>query len=115
MDKLIEFSIKDLNEYLTCILCNGYFKEAHTIAECMHTFCKSCIWPGTIAAGLLLLHQTPINLKGPTTPVRPRPTLHLVKHHGKSTDTSNIDELLTVECSLNKLSEHSFACEYPMR
>ena len=43
-DKLIEFSIKDLNQYLTCILCNGYYRDAHTIAECMHTFCKSCIY-----------------------------------------------------------------------
>ena len=34
---------------------------------------------------------------------------------GKSTDTHDIDKLLTIECSLNKLSEESFACEYPMQ
>lgn len=28
---------------LTCPLCNGIFKEATTINECMHTFCKECI------------------------------------------------------------------------
>ncbi|KAF7143490.1 hypothetical protein RHSIM_Rhsim05G0011400 [Rhododendron simsii] len=29
---------------LTCPLCNGIFKEATTINECMHTFCKECIF-----------------------------------------------------------------------
>jgi len=26
-----------------CRLCDGYFRDAHTIVECMHTFCKSCL------------------------------------------------------------------------
>jgi hypothetical protein len=33
----------------------------------------------------------------------------------KSTDTYHIDDLLIIECSLNKLSEDKFACEYPMQ
>lgn len=40
---MIQFSLKDLNPYLTCTLCHGYFREAHTIPECMHTFCRVCI------------------------------------------------------------------------
>ena len=40
---MIQFSLKDLNPYLTCTLCRGYFREAHTIPECMHTFCRVCI------------------------------------------------------------------------
>ena len=40
---MIQFSLKDLNSYLTCSLCRGYFREAHTIPECMHTFCRVCI------------------------------------------------------------------------
>jgi len=28
---------------LVCLLCAGYFVEATTIVECLHTFCKSCI------------------------------------------------------------------------
>ena len=24
-------------------LCGGYFRDAHTITECLHTFCKSCL------------------------------------------------------------------------
>ncbi|XP_054168674.1 probable serine/threonine-protein kinase nek3 [Oppia nitens] len=33
----------DVNAGLTCILCNGYFINATTITECLHSFCKSCI------------------------------------------------------------------------
>ncbi|XP_012054367.1 PREDICTED: uncharacterized protein LOC105617422 [Atta cephalotes] len=32
-----------LNEHLTCKLCDGYFIDATTIIECLHSFCKSCI------------------------------------------------------------------------
>lgn len=26
-----------------CPLCNGLFRDANTITECNHTFCKECI------------------------------------------------------------------------
>ncbi|XKL59145.1 hypothetical protein PGB90_000161 [Kerria lacca] len=29
--------LKDVNEYLICILCNGYFVDATSIAECLHS------------------------------------------------------------------------------
>jgi len=32
------------NPYLVCKLCKGYYKEPTTIKECLHTFCKSCIY-----------------------------------------------------------------------
>ncbi|XP_042895607.1 polycomb group RING finger protein 1 [Parasteatoda tepidariorum] len=35
--------IRDLNPQIVCILCAGYFIDATTISECLHTFCKSCI------------------------------------------------------------------------
>uniref|UniRef100_T1JH44 RING-type domain-containing protein n=1 Tax=Strigamia maritima TaxID=126957 RepID=T1JH44_STRMM len=35
--------IRDLNPHIVCILCAGYFIDATTITECLHTFCKSCI------------------------------------------------------------------------
>lgn len=35
--------IVELNDYLTCKLCRGYFIDATTIIECLHTFCRSCI------------------------------------------------------------------------
>lgn len=34
---------KDLRPYLVCRLCDGLFRDAHTISECLHTFCKICI------------------------------------------------------------------------
>lgn len=38
-----ELSVAALNELLSCSLCHGYYRDAHTVTECMHTFCKSCI------------------------------------------------------------------------
>lgn len=35
--------LSDLNEHLICKLCKGYFVDATTIVECLHTFCRSCI------------------------------------------------------------------------
>lgn len=35
--------ISDINECITCKLCKGYFIDATTIIECLHTFCRSCI------------------------------------------------------------------------
>ena len=34
----------DLNPFLKCSLCGGFFRDAHTINECLDTFCKSCIF-----------------------------------------------------------------------
>lgn len=36
-------SIARLNEHLLCKICDGYYREAHTISECLHTFCKVCL------------------------------------------------------------------------
>uniref|UniRef100_A0AAR5Q7H9 RING-type domain-containing protein n=2 Tax=Dendroctonus ponderosae TaxID=77166 RepID=A0AAR5Q7H9_DENPD len=35
--------ISELNSCITCGLCKGYFIDATTIIECLHTFCRSCI------------------------------------------------------------------------
>jgi hypothetical protein len=43
MHRAIKPSITDLNQHLTCKLCKGYFIDATTIIECLHTFCRSCI------------------------------------------------------------------------
>nr|DBA15078.1 TPA: hypothetical protein GDO54_004335 [Pyxicephalus adspersus] len=36
-------NLADLNPYILCSICKGYFVDATTITECLHTFCKSCI------------------------------------------------------------------------
>lgn len=35
--------ITDVNPHLICVLCGGYYIDATTIIECLHSFCKSCI------------------------------------------------------------------------
>eukprot|EP00004_Rigifila_ramosa_P021430 TRINITY_DN569_c0_g1_i2.p2 TRINITY_DN569_c0_g1~~TRINITY_DN569_c0_g1_i2.p2 ORF type:complete len:157 (-),score=30.86 TRINITY_DN569_c0_g1_i2:301-771(-) len=39
----ISFPLSLVDKFLTCPMCQGYFYEARTIAECLHTFCKDCI------------------------------------------------------------------------
>uniref|UniRef100_F1LA89 Polycomb group RING finger protein 3 n=1 Tax=Ascaris suum TaxID=6253 RepID=F1LA89_ASCSU len=35
--------LRTLNPHITCPICKGYFIEATTVIECLHTFCKSCL------------------------------------------------------------------------
>ncbi|XP_062851668.1 polycomb group RING finger protein 6 [Trichomycterus rosablanca] len=35
--------LREMYPYIRCGLCNGFFIDATTITECLHTFCKSCI------------------------------------------------------------------------
>ncbi|XP_052802779.1 muscle M-line assembly protein unc-89-like isoform X1 [Mya arenaria] len=35
--------VSEVNPHLICVLCGGYYIDATTIIECMHTFCKTCI------------------------------------------------------------------------
>ena len=41
--KDISVPVEKLNAILGCKLCHGYFRNAHTIVECLHTFCKECL------------------------------------------------------------------------
>ena len=41
--RLVRLNLDDLNAHLVCRICMGYFRGAHTITECLHTFCKSCL------------------------------------------------------------------------
>eukprot|EP00520_Triparma_pacifica_P007941 CAMPEP_0118652598 /NCGR_PEP_ID=MMETSP0785-20121206/11400_1 /TAXON_ID=91992 /ORGANISM="Bolidomonas pacifica, Strain CCMP 1866" /LENGTH=249 /DNA_ID=CAMNT_0006545119 /DNA_START=276 /DNA_END=1022 /DNA_ORIENTATION=- len=38
------FCTSTLNPHLTCTLCNGLFRNATTITECLHTFCRACLF-----------------------------------------------------------------------
>lgn len=33
----------DMLSYLTCWLCKGVYRDAHTVNECMCSFCKGCL------------------------------------------------------------------------
>ena len=39
----IKFQTRILNQHLVCTICMGYFNDACTIIECLHTFCRVCI------------------------------------------------------------------------
>ncbi|KAK3858887.1 hypothetical protein Pcinc_034950 [Petrolisthes cinctipes] len=43
MGPLRRVKLTELNAHLVCVLCSGYFVDATTIIECLHTFCKTCI------------------------------------------------------------------------
>jgi len=40
----VEFPLGPVQEHLTCRLCKGYLRCALTISECLHSFCKSCLF-----------------------------------------------------------------------
>lgn len=39
----LKIRIRDINPHIVCSLCAGYFIDATTITECLHTYCKTCI------------------------------------------------------------------------
>jgi hypothetical protein len=41
--RTISFQTRIINQHLVCTLCMGYFNDACTIIECLHTFCRVCI------------------------------------------------------------------------
>ncbi|CAM4593237.1 unnamed protein product [Leuciscus chuanchicus] len=43
MHRTTRIKITELNPHLMCVLCGGYFIDASTIVECLHSFCKMCI------------------------------------------------------------------------
>ncbi|XP_051820406.1 polycomb group RING finger protein 1 isoform X3 [Antechinus flavipes] len=55
----VRVKIKDLNEHIVCCLCAGYFVDATTITECLHT----CEGP-----------PPPLSLPAPRPPSRTRPS-----------------------------------------
>lgn len=42
-DAKVMLKIREINPHVVCRLCAGYFIDATTIIECLHTFCKSCL------------------------------------------------------------------------
>lgn len=43
MHRSPKLKITELNPHLLCGLCGGYLIDASTLAECLHSFCRSCI------------------------------------------------------------------------
>lgn len=43
MPGTVRIKITELNPHLICVLCGGYYIDASTIRECLHSFCRTCI------------------------------------------------------------------------
>ncbi|XP_071108584.1 polycomb group protein Psc-like [Haliotis cracherodii] len=43
MHRTTRARLDDLNHHLVCVLCGGYFIDATSIIECLHSFCRTCI------------------------------------------------------------------------
>ncbi|XP_022907092.2 uncharacterized protein [Onthophagus taurus] len=43
MPSVKKVPLNSIKDQITCSLCKGYFIDATTIIECLHTFCRSCI------------------------------------------------------------------------
>ncbi|CAG0914271.1 unnamed protein product [Notodromas monacha] len=43
MSSMTIMKVRDLHPQIICPLCGGYFIDATTIVECLHSFCRSCI------------------------------------------------------------------------
>ena len=39
----VKFPLSNLTEHLMCTLCGGYYRDCHTIVDCLHSFCRSCL------------------------------------------------------------------------
>ncbi len=46
-DQFVELRVANMNPFLTCTVCGGYFRDAHTTVECLHT----CEWLGECMGG----------------------------------------------------------------
>ncbi|CDJ40536.1 zinc finger (C3HC4 RING finger) protein, putative [Eimeria tenella] len=40
----VSFPLKAIEKIFRCSLCSGYFRDAVTIKECLHTFCRWCLY-----------------------------------------------------------------------
>lgn len=39
----IDFPLSAIADHLICPLCQGYFRDPYTVADCLHSFCRSCL------------------------------------------------------------------------
>lgn len=58
-----ELPLNQFYPYIRCALCCGFFIDATTITECLHTFCKSCIvkhffYSNRCPTCSIIVHQT---------------------------------------------------------
>ncbi|EEB12607.1 polycomb complex protein bmi-1, putative [Pediculus humanus corporis] len=78
MDKLNsihKLKLLDLNPHLMCVLCGGYYIDATTIVECLHSFCRSCIVKHLESSKYCPICEVQVHKTKPLLNIRPDKTL----------------------------------------
>ncbi|KAL0276811.1 UNVERIFIED_CONTAM: hypothetical protein PYX00_004302 [Menopon gallinae] len=77
IDKMNRTKLKlsDLNPHLMCVLCGGYYIDATTIVECLHSFCRSCIVKHLESSKYCPICEVQVHKTKPLVNIRPDKTL----------------------------------------
>ncbi|KAF6208158.1 hypothetical protein GE061_016609 [Apolygus lucorum] len=67
--------VREVNPRLICVLCRGYFIEATTITECLHSFCRSCLVKYLETSKFCPICDVQLHKNNPLLSVRCDPTL----------------------------------------
>uniref|UniRef100_A0A8C8DFP7 RING-type domain-containing protein n=1 Tax=Oncorhynchus tshawytscha TaxID=74940 RepID=A0A8C8DFP7_ONCTS len=78
MHRTTRIKITELNPHLMCVLCGGYFIDATTIIECLHSFCKMCIVRYLETSKYCPICDVPVHKTKPLLNIRSLITLFLL-------------------------------------
>ncbi|XP_006817086.1 polycomb complex protein BMI-1-A-like [Saccoglossus kowalevskii] len=75
MNRTTKLKMTELNPHLMCVLCGGYFIDATTIIECLHSFCRTCIIRYLESSKYCPVCDTQVHKTRPLQYIRPDRTL----------------------------------------
>ncbi|XP_068226511.1 serine-rich adhesin for platelets-like [Palaemon carinicauda] len=75
MSGLHRLRVTELHPNLLCILCGGYYVDATTIVECLHSFCKTCIVRYLESSKFCPICDVQVHKTKPLLSIRPDKTL----------------------------------------
>lgn len=75
MQRPTRLKVIDVNPHLSCILCGGYFIDATTITECLHSFCRACIVRYLETSKYCPVCEVQVHKTRPLQSIRPDKTL----------------------------------------
>ncbi|XP_071547675.1 uncharacterized protein [Panulirus ornatus] len=75
MSGLRRLRVTELHPNLLCILCGGYYVDATTIVECLHSFCKTCIVRYLESSKFCPICDVQVHKTKPLLSIRPDKTL----------------------------------------
>ncbi|XP_034250991.1 polycomb group protein Psc-like [Thrips palmi] len=67
--------VAELHPHLMCVLCGGYYVDATTIIECLHSFCKSCLVRHLETSKYCPICEVQVHKTKPLLNIRPDETL----------------------------------------